>query len=55
MPGIESVLRGMAWQRAKGELQSMLCTLLDTEEEFRKLNDLIDEFVEKVENEGPGL
>ena len=46
-------LRDMAWQRAKGELQAMLCTYWGAEEgeEFRVLNPLVTGFIQRVENE----
>lgn len=47
---ILDVLRDQAWQRAKGELQSMLGTIYDNKEYFETLNDLVEKFVENIED-----
>ena len=54
MVAIERTLRMMAWERAKGELQAMLHTFVDTrdkheEEAYPKVDKLINKFVEDVE------
>lgn len=54
---IEQTLRAMAWNRAKGELNSMIVTFVDTtnkseEEAFKKLSAIIEKFIEEVEGEG---
>lgn len=53
---IRTVLRQMAWERAKAELASMLTTyyfeLFDEEVgQYDELNDAINEFIRKVEVE----
>ncbi len=46
-------MRLMAWCRAKGEMNSMLDTYWgDGEESFKRMKELIDEFVSSVESEG---
>jgi hypothetical protein len=52
-------LRHMAWERAKGEMASMLSTFWcggppdnDCESQFGKLHDAIDQFVDEVEGKG---
>jgi len=50
-------LRYQAWERAKGELQSMLVTFWGKEtnthvDQYDDLQELIDEFVKKVEGRG---
>ena len=49
---IRESLRTMAWQRAKGELLSMLQTFWDgdTSENFEPLNQAIDDFITNVES-----
>jgi len=54
---LNSVLREQAWERAKGELQSMLCTYCTGEEEnghtrFRSMDNAINDFVKEVEHHG---
>tara|TARA_R110001599_G_scaffold324065_1_gene535789 strand:+ start:284 stop:457 length:174 start_codon:yes stop_codon:yes gene_type:complete len=52
----ESVLktmRYMAWNRAKGELQSMLDTYWSgSDEQFTKMKKAINNFIEDVEDNG---
>lgn len=43
-------LRMMAWERAKGELQSMLCTYWNNGN-FNQANTLINEFIKNIEDE----
>jgi len=44
------ILRTMAWQRAKGELYSMLETFYNNVDQFEALKKEIAEFVNYVEN-----
>lgn len=47
---ISSVLRAMAWDRAKGELNSMLSTFnTDDFESYEEFNKYIKEFINWVE------
>ena len=48
------VLRCQAWDRAKGELQSMLVTFYGSgqDNKFKKLSDAIYRFVEEIEENG---
>jgi hypothetical protein len=46
------ILRAQAWERAKGELKSILHSYWGESAKFRKMDDAIDDFIEKVENEG---
>lgn len=51
----QRMLRNMAWCRAKGEMQSMLTTFYQDNGrpgQFVELEKAINEFVEKVEQEG---
>lgn len=45
-------MRAMAWERAKGELRSILETYWDEEEKFDKIDAAIKRFTNEVENEG---
>jgi len=45
-------MRQMAWERAKGELKSMTCAMWDDCEKFDAFDNLLNEFIEKVEEEG---
>lgn len=47
-----SAMRRMAWQRAKGELYSMLDTFYGEQEHYDKLKDHIQEFIQHAEDEG---
>jgi hypothetical protein len=49
---IKKMLRGMAWERAKGELQAMLPTYHGEAEKFEAMTRAIEEFVKQVEEEG---
>lgn len=49
---LAATLRGMAWERAKGELQSALRTFYGRREQFEALSQVIDSFVKQVEDEG---
>ncbi len=47
------VLRSMAWERAKGELFSILDTYYgDEREKFEKMNNKLTKFVKEIEDEG---
>ena len=46
------VLRAMAWERAKGELQSILQTFYDEQEKFDGAERCIEMFVAEMEGEG---
>lgn len=46
------VMRNMAWERAKGELKSMLWTHYDFESaKFDNFNKAVNDFIQKVEDE----
>lgn len=49
---LAAVLRGMAWERAKGEMKSALRTFYGRREQFEALSAAIDSFVKTVEDEG---
>jgi len=44
------ILRAMAWQRAKGELLSMLETFVNDREKFETLMNEMNTFIQKVED-----
>ncbi len=44
--------RMMAWSRAKGELDSMLCTYWNSTEAFKEMEKQIKELVTQVEMQG---
>ena len=46
------ILRLMAWQRAKGELNSMLMTHVREQEQYDRLKKVIMEFIVDVEDNG---
>ena len=46
------ILRYMAWERAKGELRSMLHTYINDKDKFDTLTDTIEDFIEDVEQNG---
>ena len=46
------VMRTMAWERAKGELRSMLGTYKGRMETFKDMDEAVKEFIEYIENEG---
>ena len=46
------ILRYMAWERAKGELNSMLQTYVNDREKFDILKKTIESFIEDVEGNG---
>jgi hypothetical protein len=45
-------MRAMAWERAKGELQSILVTFWGEQDSFEQLTKEIDAFVKQVEDNG---
>ena len=47
---IAAILRAQAWERAKGELNSMLCTFYGSEN-FEPLDALIKRFTHNVEGD----
>ena len=50
---ILKTMRYMAWNRAKGELQSMLETYwYGKDEQYREMKKAIDDFIEDVEGNG---
>ncbi len=53
---ISRILRGQAWERAKGELKSMLLTFYSThnanEGQFDRLDAMVEELIKTVEDEG---
>ena len=44
-------LRWQAWERAKGELRSMLKTFFGEPEQYSKMDGLVEKFIEDFENE----
>lgn len=46
------IIRLMAWERAKGELKSMLQTYVTEQEKYDKLKQSILEFIEDIEGNG---
>ena len=54
---LRNTIRAMAWQRAKGELKSILETYYsgaypEDNEKFVKFDHLLEEFIKKVEEHG---
>ena len=49
---IKHMLRAMAWERAKGELRSMLATYENEQATFAAMDDALDEFIVMVEENG---
>ena len=48
---IDRMLRSMAWERAKGELNSMGYTFYDKElEKFEKFSKQLDQFIDEIES-----
>lgn len=45
-------VRAMAWERAKGELRSMLQTYWGEEDKFSACSQAIEDFIEHIEGEG---
>jgi hypothetical protein len=48
----KQILRLMAWERAKGELRSMLQTHVNEMEKHQKLKKTINDFIKDVEDNG---
>ena len=49
---IKHMLRAMAWERAKGELLSILTTYVDEEEQYASMELAMEVFIERVEENG---
>lgn len=49
---LAAIMRNMAWERAKGELESMRVTFYGREEQYKELDKKIREFVKDVEDYG---
>ena len=49
----QAILRQMAWQRAKGELLSILETYWNEKAEFEELQDMFVKFIDMIETESP--
>ena len=47
-----SLLRCMAWERAKGELRSMLHTYYESGDRFDRFNEKVKELIDYVEDNG---
>jgi len=47
-----STLRLQAWERAKGELNSMLQSYWGFDGKFESMDEAVTDFIEKVESEG---
>ena len=45
-------MRHMAWERAKGEMKSMLHTFWDEGAKYKDLDDVVKDFIDKVESDG---
>ena len=50
---LHTILRRMAWARAKGELDSILETYWNQQDEFSEMSEIFSEFVRKVEDDSP--
>lgn len=46
------VQRTMEWERVKGGLKGILTTYFNQPEVFQRMDDVVNEFVQKVEGEG---
>jgi len=47
-----TTMRQMAFERAKGELNSILHTYFSNGENFLKFNELLEKFIDEVESSG---
>lgn len=47
---MRGILRTMAWERAKGELRSMVETYNDERQQFESLNNAVEQFIEYIED-----
>ena len=45
-------MRHMAWERAQGELKSMLHTFWDSDEQYNELDKEVTDFIERIKNKG---
>lgn len=56
LPDLSRMLRTQAWERAKGELRSMLCTFHTPENagdgQFELLEQNVEAFIVRIEDEG---
>lgn len=50
---IMSAMRQMAWERAKGELMSILQTYYGERDAYNEMEKLISDFINEIENESP--
>jgi hypothetical protein len=48
---LKRILRSQAWERAKGELRSILTTYYGEFEEYSRDNDIIEKFIKEMEDE----
>lgn len=46
------IIRLMAWERAKGELNSMLQTFVNEYEQYSDFKNTLNEFIKNVEDNG---
>ena len=51
-PDLGAILRAQAWERAKGELRSMLVTYYGETYRFERMNSLMEDLIKTVEGEG---
>lgn len=52
MPMTKHILRQMAWERAKGELESIKTTFIGEEVQYSNYSLELDKFIKKVEGDG---
>jgi len=45
-------MRHMAWERAQGELKSMLHTFWDDDDQYKDLDKEVTDFIERIKNKG---
>ena len=45
-------MRHMAWERAQGELKSMLHTFWDSDEQYKELDKEITDFIARIKDKG---
>ena len=45
-------MRHMAWERAQGELKSMLHTFWDSDEQYKDLDKEITDFIARIKDKG---
>lgn len=46
------ILRAQAWERAKGELRSVLAAYISDKDRFDRMDALVATFIKEVEDEG---